>query len=270
MTGIDEFMAHVNCTRLRRILHRLPLLILVLGLLLCGVTARAQSKGTAGLEIYLQDSNGAVMAGAKVHLEQTSSHTVRDGVADKKGVVHFRSVPVGDYVLTATKAGFNDLVRNDLKLDAGKSTKLNLNLQVKSASATTGALAPSSAPVVSTESTQSGQTVTVSKVGNLPVEGRNLVDFSQSVPNSEDQQSTLGSSISEQQSTEQAAAINANGRRVLSNDILIDGTENNGQTTTSIRHPLPLEAVSQYQVVLGQYMPEYGKAAGETTNINPN
>jgi hypothetical protein len=263
--GIDESMDNVNRTRLRRVLHTLFLLIVILGSPLWSAAAQAQSNGAARLEIYLQDPNGVVMAGAKVHLEQRSLHLVRDGMTDKNGMVQFADLPAGDYVLTAGKDGFTDLVENDVKLGAGKNTKMNLQMQVSSANK-----APQTgdqAPVLNTESSQPGQSVSVSKVGNLPAEARNIVDFSLSVPSNEEQQSTVGSSISEQQTTEQASAINANGRRVLSNDTLIDGTENNGQTSASVRHPLPLEAVSQYQVVTGQYMPEYGKAAGETTNI---
>jgi len=131
-----------------------------------------------------------------------------------------------------------------------------------------GKQAGSGAPTINTEGSTQGETVSKSDVMNLPKDSSNAVDFSLSVANSSDQQSSVtGSSVTEQQSTEQASAINASGHRVNSNYFLLDGVENNGQLAGSVRQTLPAESVSQYQVLIGQNAPEYGTASGAITNI---
>jgi hypothetical protein len=205
-----------------------------------------------------------VLAGASVTVELQDTHVSRTEVADKNGFVGFENIPVGDYVLRARKDGFSDLVESGITLTAGQKSNLKLALQVTSANNQAGG----EAPAISTETSAPGETVSKSDVMNLPKDSSNSVDFSLSVANSSDQQgSVMGSSISEQQSTEQASAINASGHRLNSTSYLVDNVENDGLLSGSVRQTIPSETISQTQVLTGLNSAEYGKASATITNI---
>jgi len=253
-----------NAKHTRLHLRTVTLLFATLMVLTWSTAAGAQAAGTAGLEIYLHDASGAAMAGASVSMEQKATHVTRVGVTDKNGLVRFENIPAGDYVLTARRDGFAEVVERSITLTAGGKSVVHLNMQAASANKQTGG----ETPTINTESSAPGETVSKSEVVNLPKESSNSIDFSLSVANSSDQQSSvMGSSITEQQTTEQASAINASGHRVNSNYFLLDGVENNGQLIGSVRNTLPLETVSQYQVLTGQNSAEYGTASSAITNI---
>ena len=221
--------------------------------------AQAQQAGASGLVVTLSGPSGEPLAGATVTLQQASG-SVRTAVTNKNGTVRFDGVPAGDYLLKAEKLGMSQLADSGVSLAAGRSSELKLKMQPAPAG---------QAPSISTEATALGQTVSETDVNNLPISSSNLVDFSLSVSSGSEQQvSVLGSSISEQQSTEQASAINASGaQRVNSTYYLLDNVENNGQLSGSVRQTLPLETVSQYQVIIGQNAAQYPIASASITNI---
>ncbi|HSD46770.1 MAG TPA: carboxypeptidase-like regulatory domain-containing protein, partial [Pyrinomonadaceae bacterium] len=90
-------------------------MLAILTLSLSAIVAFAQS--TAGVTGTVRDSNGAVIAGADVKLEDTKTGTEFTTKTNDQGVYMFPKVNPGQgYKLTVTAPGFQTLVINDVAL----------------------------------------------------------------------------------------------------------------------------------------------------------
>jgi hypothetical protein len=214
----------------------------------------AQSADSAGLEIYVHDPSGAAMVGAKVHIEQQETHISRDGVTGKSGEFRFTDIPVGDYVLTAEKPGFAEIVESGITLSVSQAATLNVNMKIANANEEVHVSAET--PIVDTNRSTIGETISSVEIENLPSDGRNFTDFALTVP-----------SVSGQATSGQGSGLSVNGQRSRSNNILVDGVENNGQLNGTVRQTLSLDAIAQFQVMTAQFLPEYGNAGGGLINV---
>src|SRR5665213_2473880 len=227
-------------------------LAIVFGLL--AAPAVAQSSDTAGLEVDIHDTSGALVTGAKLSLINHATHISRTGVSNVEGRYRFADVPIGDYTLTITKQGFNDLVESGISLSVAQSASLPLTLQVSGSQQSvevTGEV-----PIVDLNRTTTGQTISTQEIENLPSNGRNFTDFALTVPG-----------ITPQATSGQGSGLSVNGQRSRSNNIMIDGVENNGQLNGTVRQTLSQDAIAQFQVMTNQFLPEYGNAGGGLINV---
>ncbi len=87
-------------------------LLAICGLALCLLSpiASAQSADSAGLEVDVHDSNGALIQSASLSLINHDTRVTREGQTNNEGRYRFADVPVGNYTLTIKKDGFSDLV----------------------------------------------------------------------------------------------------------------------------------------------------------------
>ena len=94
------------------------------------------------------------------------------------------------------------------------------------------------------------------EISDLPSASRNFLDFAITVPG-----------ITASASGGQGSGISANGGRQRSNNILVDGVENNGLLNGTVRQTVSIDAVSAFDVITDQYLPEYGQASGAVINV---
>ena len=111
-------------------------------------------------------------------------------------------------------------------------------------------------PIVDTNRTTTGQTISTMEIEDLPSNGRNFTDFALTVPG-----------ITPQATSGQGSGLSVNGQRSRSNNIMIDGVENNGQLNGTVRQTLSQDAIAQFQVMTNQFLPEYGNAGGGLINV---
>src|SRR5665213_2479326 len=227
-------------------------LAIVFGLL--AAPAVAQSSDTAGLEVDIHATSGALVTEAKLTLINHATHISRTGVSNVEGRYRFADVPIGDYTLTITKHGFTDLVESGISLSVAQSASLPLTLQVSGSQQSvevTGEV-----PIVDLNRTTTGQTISTQEIENLPSNGRNFTDFALTVPG-----------ITPQATSGQGSGLSVNGQRSRSNNIMIDGVENNGDLNGTVRQTLSQDAIAQFQVMTNQFLPEYGNAGGGLINV---
>ena len=80
------------------------------------------------------DSNGAVVVGASVTLENMASHEKRSGVSDDAGYFSFASVPDGLFQLTIAAAGFAGWSETSIPMQSGADLDLpRISLKVNTA-----------------------------------------------------------------------------------------------------------------------------------------
>ncbi|MDQ6698574.1 MAG: carboxypeptidase-like regulatory domain-containing protein, partial [Acidobacteriota bacterium] len=114
--------------------YRLSHIVLVLSFLTCG-SAFAQSLGRAGtLTGTVTDPSSAVVAGAKVLIQNRVTGYERTTTTDASGTFRFNDVPQNNYHLEVSVGGFQNIQQD---VPVRTSVPINLSLGLKLASEAT-------------------------------------------------------------------------------------------------------------------------------------
>jgi outer membrane receptor protein involved in Fe transport len=239
-----------------------PVCALALAFLLVSAeTARGQSQAAGGaIDGTVTDQSGALLPGVTVTVRNTATGVTRETVSDPAGVYRAPLLPVGPYEVTGALAGFATTRRADLTLQIGQTLTVDLSLKVSGTQEEVTVTAE--APIIEPGRTHQASTVGAAAVANLPVNGRNFIDFVLTTPG-----------VSRDLRT---GDISFAGQRGTLNSLVIDGADNNntffGQTlgrTGSGRAPYQFsqDAVQEFQVNRNAYSAEYGRAGGAVINV---
>jgi hypothetical protein len=95
--------------------------------------AVSKSTSTGSVSGVLKDPAGAVIPGARVELHSTASEFRQTRISDPLGHYSFVSVPIGNYQLTVTAAGFASQMLRSLAVAAGLELSANLSLRIATA-----------------------------------------------------------------------------------------------------------------------------------------
>src|SRR4029078_4264971 len=98
------------------------------------------------------------------------------------------------------------------------------------------------------------------QIERLPSNGRNFMSFSVITP---------GVSIDHtpQQGVTTTYGLSFTGQRGRSNNVMVDGLDNNDPVVGAVRATFSQEAVREFQVLTNSYSAEFGKASGGVVNI---
>ena len=228
-------------------------------LLLLATSLLAQSEiGGATLNGTVTDQSGAAVPNAKVSVSSPATGLSRATQTTEVGLYSFPRLPVGSYDLTVDAQGFKTTRRTAIHLQVGAVATIDVRLEVGNAQETVSVTAE--APVVETTRSSSGTNVTDLAVANLPVNGRNFIDFTLLAPGVV--RDVRGGDLS------------FAGQRGPSNTLLVDGADSNnlfyGQAVgrTGFRpYTFSEDAVQEFQVNTSGYMAEIGRAGGGAVNV---
>src|SRR2546430_10327689 len=143
---------------------------IVVVLLLSG-NVLAQELAT--LKVTVNDQSGAVIPGATVTLKNTGTGAKRTDVTESHGLSVIPGLPPGSYELTAEAKGFTAR-ELPLSLSVGQTASLVVTLgvtvlqQVQVQDLVQG---------IDTEKSDVSQVIDTPKINNLPVSGRDFIDF---------------------------------------------------------------------------------------------
>ncbi len=241
--------------RLRRFRYwQVPLLCLLALLTLAGAPAAAQTATGADLEGVVVDDTNAVIPGVVITVTNVETGAVREAVSDNAGRYRVSALPPGRYKLRANGSGYAPIERDGLVLQIGQVATIELKMQVPGVEEVV--VVTEAAPVVETGRTQLGSVVNRVEIENLPINGREFLDFARTVPG-----------VSGQQTSGQGSGLSFNGQRGRSNNVSVDGADSNGQLNGNTRLTLSQEAVREFQVVTNAFAPEFGRAGGGLVNV---
>jgi hypothetical protein len=91
------------------------------------VNAAAAAGRIAGV---LEDSSGAVVAGGTVTIKNLDSGLTQSTLTDQQGRYAFEAAPAGRYEVSASYAGFETAVRNDVTVAEGREATVAFVLRV--------------------------------------------------------------------------------------------------------------------------------------------
>ncbi|HVF26787.1 MAG TPA: carboxypeptidase regulatory-like domain-containing protein [Pyrinomonadaceae bacterium] len=243
-----------------------------------GNVARARDLDDATISGRVTDETGAVIPGATVTAVRAANNLERNIVADDEGRYKFLELEPGAYTVRAAFAGFAAEEKRGLTIIAGQNVRLDFTLRPAGVSAEETIVSEADAPPVDTTRTIVGGTVTREQIEALPLASRAALDFVFTLPGvTEEPLSTRdaaedrdpNSSSAERTSTtpEEAGAFALSGGAAYSNNITIDGLDNNDDRAARERFQPSLEAIEEVQIITNQFSAEYGRASGGRVNL---
>ena len=233
-------------------------------LLLLVVATSAYAQVSATLSGTVQDQSGAVISGAQVTAKNLDTGASRSSITDSQGHYQLFSLPVGQYEIQGSKAGFAEEVRTGVYLMVGQSATVDLNMRVGESSQQITVNADAS--LVGVTANISGL-VGEQQIKNLPLNGRSydeLLTLNPGVVNFT-WEKTGGVGVSNSTVGNNFAVA---GNRPQQNLFLLNGVEftgaaeNNMQPGGTSQELLGVDAVREFNLLIDSYGAEYGKRPG--------
>src|SRR5690349_5089667 len=232
---------------------------LSLALLLC--PAAFSQTITASLQGRVADSSGAVLTKANVTATNTETGFSRSTTSDDLGQYKIASLPVGTYKVEVKAGTFQPQSRN-VALTIGESATVDFSLtpgQVEQEITVTGEGA-----MIEPSRTSTDTVIEQAQIQNLPVNGRQFIDFALLAPGVTIGDTTSGST---DVIIEPVTKLSFAGQNIHYNFIAIDGADNIS-TASGVQKTTPsTDAVREFRVINNTYSVEAGRAVGGIVNI---
>ena len=219
----------------------------------------------------VMDQNGAIIPGAVVAATLIKTKTERTVVVDQQGRYKFIQLEPGTYSVRASFTNFATEEKTDLTTVAGQNVELDFSLKPAGVTAETIVVSPANAPEVDTTRTVVGGTIATREIEGLPVPTRSPLDLIFTLGGvAEEPLSTRD--LAEDRTTsratpEEAGNFSLSGGPAYSNNITIDGLDNNDDRAARERFMPSPEAVEEVQMIRNQFAAEYGRASGGRVNL---
>ncbi|HEV7700371.1 MAG TPA: carboxypeptidase regulatory-like domain-containing protein, partial [Pyrinomonadaceae bacterium] len=222
------------------------------------------------------DANGAIVAGASVTASQTQTHNVRTAVTDSDGRYRLTFFESGPYDLSISMQGFADKKIAGINTTLGQAVENNLQIAPAGVTAeSTITVGGDESPIVDTTKTVAGGTITEREIEELPNQTRNSLDLiftlggvaEEPLSSRDVAEDRAVTGVNAAQAPLEAGIFSLSGGAAYSNNITVDGFDNNDDRLAQDRYRPSLETVREVQVVTNQFSAEYGRASGGRANI---
>ena len=216
--------------------------------------AFSQSTNSGDIRGTATDSSGAVLPGVAVTVTNLDTGAKKELLTNGDGLYDTASILPGNYRVTFTKEGFDQLVRGPITLQVGIIT-VNGKLRVGSSNQVVEVTA--NVPLLKTESAEQSTTIESKTLANLPqvsTNGQNWSPFAQLLP---------GASGAPSQPTaagpsgDPGIAVSINGNLPFYNNFLQDGASTNLPISANV-DIATFETISELQVTTSAFSAQYG------------
>jgi hypothetical protein len=235
-------------------------------LLALGLPANAAAEAVSGTILgEVRDTSGAVVPGATVALVHTGTGYTRSVSTDAVGGYTVPSIPTGTYTVSAERAGFKKATAANVHLGVDQKARIDLVLAV-------GDVAESldvqgGATLLQTSSSDLSTTVDGEPIVTLPLNGRNFVSLTRTVPGVV--RGIPGANIDGGGAVawRASASFSANGQRPRDNNFLLDGVDNNETWLQTVVIFPSVDALDEFKLQTSTYSAEFGRSMGGVVNL---
>jgi hypothetical protein len=239
-------------------------LVLALVALALPLAVHAQSV-TGTILGTVTDASGAVIGKAKVTIVNEGTGLTRTVTADDHGEYTAPSLPTGSYTITAEVTGFKTVALSNIQVGVDQRVRMDVKLEVGAMTESVSIQAET--PLVQSSSSELGTTVTNEQIEALPLNGRNFVNLTRTIPGV--LRGIPGANIDGAGSLawRASASFSANGQRPRDNNYMLDGVDNNETWLQTVVIFPSVDALDEFKMQTSTYSAEYGRSLGGVVNL---
>ena len=240
--------------------------VLVAVLWIFAGSAYAQVATSGTIQVVIVDKDGGRLPGVTVTAEAPDVVTKRTAVTDAAGVAVLEALaPSSRYKVTATLAGFADLVRDQVLVRSGQSVSLNVTMQL--AGLTEAVQVTAASPIVDVKSATAGQDITLRLTESLPT-GRSYQSYLQLVPGvMPDSQNQTGNPSSRSGMNWKDVITGDNLGVSTDNFYYFEGINVTDPVAGTFGANLNTEIIQEQKVITGGIPAEYAGASGLVSTV---
>ena len=237
---------------------------LCLMLLFCALQLRADVTGS--IIGYVRDSSGAVLPNATLTVTQTSTGYTRTATTDGSGQYSILALPPGNYRLTASMAGFENGVIDNIDLSVNDALKFDFALKVGNVNQSVSVDA--STVQVDTASTSMGTTINSSQILAMPLNGRSYLDLLSLQPGVAPTNTNGGYNDRAPASGLYSSSgnVSTDGMPEFANAFLVNGADVNETKNMGAGLIPDADSVQEFRLITNSFSAEYGKFTGSVMN----
>jgi hypothetical protein len=230
-------------------------------LLLCfGASLALGQTVTGTITGTVSDPSGAVVPDVTVRAINVATNLEYTAQSNAAGVYNILFLPAGNYRLTASSTGFKQTILGPFTLEVGQVARVDVRLELGEIAQTVEIT--SVAPILRTETAETGDTITANQATTLPLQGRNFNALTLLMPGAVTPAPTDFSA---------AARSNGrpfvNGNREQTNNFLLDGVDINESMDNGVGYSPNIDAIAEVKVLTGNASAEFGNANGAVVNM---
>jgi hypothetical protein len=220
----------------------------LLPLVLCSLLPLAAQTPSASVVGRVTDPSGAVVPAVAIQVTNLETNQTHRGVSNGAGDFTVPYLNPGRYTLDATARGFSTYHHADFKLEVDQELRLDIKLEVGSATQTVTVIETPEA--LNTESGSRGDVTSNAELTEMPLNGRNYSDLAYLtagvVPKGADGD----------------GQFSVNGARADNMSFLVDGMNNTQRRNTTVMVSPPLEGIQEFKLITSGFSAEYGRFSG--------
>lgn len=201
------------------------------------------------------DPQGAVVPGASVTARNDATGFTQGAQTNEDGEYTLPILPPATYTVTVAKENFTTATSEGNKLDIDQKLRLDVMLSVGGVSGTVTVEAE--APLLQTQSSETGQVLGTQRIVDLPLLGRNFFELTGL---------TTGVTGGFPGGVNNVG-ISVNGQREYANSTVVDGIEVNANRNNDSTLRPSVDSVQEFKVVTSAYSAEFGRASGAVITV---
>ncbi len=162
---------------MRNVLQKSFLVLFALAAMNLSVLGQGSAGSLSGTVV---DPKGAVVAGATVVVKNIATNQENTTQTSSEGTFNVPSLASGMYTATITATGFKQAVVTEIKIDVGKPSSIQIELEVGTASETVTVVG--GGELLQTQTATVGTTLTGRQITDLPTASRDALDLVLAMP----------------------------------------------------------------------------------------
>ena len=228
-----------------------------------GLASQSAAQAVRGTLLgTVSDTQGAAVPGVTVTAVETQTNISRSVVTNQSGNYVFANMKDGLYRVEAELTGFKKFARDRVDVKVNQTVRVDVVLEIGSLEEVVEVVQET--PLLVTDRADTGRTIEGRLVQDMPLgQGRNFQGMWATVPGTV----TLSRPHSQFFSPQDSQETKFNGQSRLSNNVQVDGVDNNHKTGLLTVMIPSAEAIDSVNVSTSNFDAEFGRAGGSVTTV---
>jgi hypothetical protein len=227
--------------------------------------AHAQAVAVAEVDGHVTDPSGQAIVGAAVKMTEIDRQQVRATTTDSTGRYQLPNLPVGNYQLEVSSAGFKTYQQRGIVLEVAHNIDISVTMQI--GAVTESVQVTASAGMVETKENSISQVIGQTSIVELPLNGRNLTELLTLTGAGSTAPAGDLTGSKNVQGSNGSGTFSVGGSQANGVSYLMDGGDNN-DAFSNVNLPIPFpDAVQEFNVQTSAVPAQYGLHPGGVVNI---